>query len=290
MTLSKNTRQLLITIVGIVIYVLGVNLFIVPLDLYTGGLMGLSQLIRTIISDYLHVNIGFDFAGLIYYAFNIPIFIYAYKNVGKFMLIRSFISATLMTVLLSVVPIPASTPLGDDLLASCMIGAILSGAGIGLTLQNGFPGGGLDLLGLILTQKKNNFSVGKLYTFVNILLYGGCLLLFDTSIVIYSIIVAMVSSIAMDKVHYQNIMMNVQIISKSFSEEMKQEIMGTLGRGITVLPGTGAYTGEPVEVLDMFLSKYEMTELKRIVYKHDPSAFVVTMEGVHVTGNYIHKI
>lgn len=290
MSISKNTRQLLTTIVGILIYVIGVNWFIVPLDLYTGGLMGLSQLLRTIVTDYLHVNIGFDFAGIIYYLFSIPIFIYAYKNVGKYLLIRAFISATLISLLLSLVPIPAATPLGDDPLASCMIGAILSGFGIGLTLQNGFPGGGLDLLGVVMTQKKAGFSVGKLYNVVNVILYGSCFLLFDTQVVIYSLIVALISSIAMDKVHYQNIMVDVHIISKSFSEDMRREIMDTLGRGITVLPGTGAYTGEPVEVLDIFLSKYELPELRRIVYSYDPNAFLVTMEGVHINGNYIRKI
>ena len=39
------------------IYSLGINLFIVPVSLYSGGIMGFAQVIRTVLVDYMHLPV-----------------------------------------------------------------------------------------------------------------------------------------------------------------------------------------------------------------------------------------
>lgn len=42
-------------VVGMLIFSMGINFFIVPADLYNGGVLGVSQIIRTFLVRYLHL-------------------------------------------------------------------------------------------------------------------------------------------------------------------------------------------------------------------------------------------
>lgn len=82
----KNSEaiKVVVAIIGSVLYAIGINLFITPIGLYTGGLFGLCQLIRTFLVNVLNINLGnFDLAGLLYLILNIPILILAFKSIGR---------------------------------------------------------------------------------------------------------------------------------------------------------------------------------------------------------------
>lgn len=289
--METEGKRLGIALLGAAVYAAGVNLFIVPVGLYSGGLMGTAQVIRTLLVNYLHLPLGnFDIAGLIYYAVNIPILLLAMKNIGKQFLAKTLICVTAVTFFLSVIPIPAQPLLPDDVLASSVIGGIICGFGMGTALRMGGSLGGTDIIGMLLIRWKKDMSVGKLNLFVNGALYGVCLFLFDVSTVIYSLIYAAVSSFSVDREHSQNINVQVQIITKKDNREMEEEIFRELNRGITRLDSTGAYTNEKSNILFILISKYEVAQLRAIVLKHDPQAFIVMNEGVTVVGHYIKKL
>ena len=249
---------------GAVIYAFGINLFIVPVSLYSGGIMGFAQVIRTVLVEYLHAPFqNFDVAGVIYYLINAPILLLSMKRIGRRFFAKTVMCVTVVTVLLSVIPIPAQPILPEDTLACCVIGGIICGVGMGLALKCGGSLGGTDIVGMMI-----------------------CLFLFNVPTVIYSLIYAFVSAFAIDKVHAQTINVEVRVITKTKDEEMEKEIFTELDRGVTKWEAVGAYTDEPVHVLYILASKYELSQLKHIVYKHDPHAFVVIDEGVSVVGNY----
>lgn len=278
-------------IIGTFLYVAGMNLFVVPVGVYSGGLMGFSQIIRTILVEYLNFPLSnFDIAGIIYYIINIPIFIIAYKIMGKLFFLKTIICMTTMTIFFSTIPIPKDLLLTDDILTSCLIGAIISGIGCGITLMMGASNGGSDIISIYFIKKKGNFSVGKVNLIINLFVYAICFFMFDVTIVIYSVIFAAVNSVAIDKIHAQNINVEVIIITRKYNREMQLEIMTVLGRGITKWNSTGAYTQEGSEILYIILSKYEISQLKRLVHKYDPDAFIVVKEGVWVEGNYLRKL
>jgi uncharacterized membrane-anchored protein YitT (DUF2179 family) len=283
-----EAKRTLTGILGALIYAIGVNFFIVPAQLYTGGLMGISQVIRTMVIDFTPMTQpDFDIAGLIYYAFNIPIFILAVTRIGKRFFLKTLIVVTAMTAFLALLPI---TPILSDPLAAAVIGGILTGTALGLILRMGASSGGMDVVGVLLSKWKKDFSVGKINLIVNIGLYTFCLFLFDREIVIYSLIYAAVSAVAMDRAHFQNINVEATIITKVHTELLEEEIFEELGRGITKWQCLGTYTYEQSHILYIVLSKYEVHRLRNLVHKFDPQAFIVLNEGVYVDGHYLKKL
>ncbi len=275
-------------ILAALMYAVGLNLFVVPAQLYSGGLMGVCQVIRTLLVDYLHMNFqSFDIAGIIYYIINIPIFITAVARMRRQFFAKTMVTVTAMTLFLSVVP---TAQVVKDNMAACVVGGIISGAGIGIVLRMASSGGGLDVVGVLLTKWKRDFSVGKVYLIVNMTLYLVCLFLFDMEIVVYSVIFAAVHSLAIDKVHTQNINVEANIITKSNNVALEKAIMEEMGRGITKWTTLGAYTYEQSHMLYITLSKYEVSRLKAVVRQYDPNAFIVINEGVTVDGNFLKKL
>ena len=283
-----ESRRTMISILGAFLYAVGINLFVVPASLYSGGVMGICQVIRTILVEYLNLNFGaMDIAGIIYYLLNIPIFFLAYTKVGRKFFVKTLITVTAISVFCAVVPIVTVV---EDAMAACVVGGILSGAGVGIILRMGSSGGGMDVVGVLLTMWKKNFSVGKINLLMNLALYATCLFLFDVEIVVYSIIYAAAYSLAIDKMHIQNINVEATIITKTNSTALEKQVFEELGRGITKWTTLGAYTYEQSHILYIMLSKYEVNRLKSIVRKHDPNAFIVVNEGVSVDGNYLKKL
>ena len=175
-------------------------------------------------------------------------------------------------------------------MAACVVGGIISGAGVGIMLRMGSSGGGTDVVGVLLIKWKRDYSVGKVNLLVNLVLYGACIFLFDIGTVVYSVIYAAVYSVAMDKVHTQNINVEVHVITKADTSALEKKVFEELGRGITKWSALGAYTYERSHVLYIVLSKYEVNRLKTIIREYDPQAFIVVNEGVSVDGNYLKKL
>ena len=70
-----NLKDFIKMIIGSLMFCIAINIFIVPNELYSGGLLGISQLIRSIIIDVIGIKWDFDFSGILYYLLNIPLFI-----------------------------------------------------------------------------------------------------------------------------------------------------------------------------------------------------------------------
>lgn len=281
-------RRTLIAVLGAAIYAAGTNLFIVPSGLYSSGVMGLCQILRTLLVEYLHLSFGsVDIAGMIYYIINIPIFIVGYKKMGKKFLLKTLICVTTMSAGMAVIPV---TQIVEDTMLACVIGGIICGAGVGILLRMGASGGGMDIVGVILVKWRQDFSVGRVNLAMNLALYSACLFLFDVETALYSVINAAVYSVAIDKLHSQNINVEVNVITKISSQELEKEVFSELGRGITKWKTMGAYTHEESHILYIMMSKYEVHQLRNIVHKYDPQAFIVINEGVHVEGNYLKKL
>ena len=83
-TLHNRILRLVLAVLGELIAAAALNLFIVPLSLYTGGLLGFCQLVRTLLQDFLGVSFGaYDIAGVLYFLLNIPLLMIGYRNLGR---------------------------------------------------------------------------------------------------------------------------------------------------------------------------------------------------------------
>ena len=291
--ISEKKKEVLVqgidAVAGSFIFALGVNVLITPLGLYNGGFMGIAQLLRTFVVQVLHVPVpgGLDLSGLIYFITNIPLFYLGYRVLGRQFAVKTLITVAIQSIFLMIIPIPA-TPVIDDYLTSCIIGGIVAGTGTGLVLRGRSSGGGQDIIGLCCTKKYPGFSVGRINILMNIFVYMICLFMFNIEIVIYSLIYTTILSIAIDRVHIQNINMSVMIFTKKTG--ISKAVMEQLGRGVTNWDGEGAYTNKTSYILFVMISKYEVGQIKRIVHSIDPDAFMIFTEGCAVDGNFEKRL
>ena len=288
-SLHNNGFRLVTGTVGSIIFAFGMNLFIVPLVLYTAGLLGYAQVARTLLETVGGMHFQVDIANIIYYVLNIPIFFVAYRHMGKRFFVNTILYLTVYSVAASLIPIPAA-PLIDDTITCTLIGALICGCGFGFTLTCGGSLGGLDIVGLAISKKVRWLTVGRFGILVNATLYIACFFLFDLPTVLYSLIYTVAFCMVTDRFHQQNINMQVMIATKAPGEDVPRRLTEKLGRGVTCWEGSGAYTGDPLRVFWVCTSKYELDDLRETVYSIDPGAFFTVQQGVSIYGNYMRKL
>ena len=276
--------RVLFAVLGEFLAAAAMNLFIVPLHLYGGGLMGLCQLIRSLIQSGMGVS--YDFAGILYF---VPILLFAYKTLGRTFVVKTIVCTSAYSFFYSIIPVPAA-PIVDDYLTACLLGGILCGVASGIVLTCGASGGGLDIVGLCLSKRGSRFTVGKFSLSFNAVLYSACLLLFSPEVAIYSVIYNFFTSMVLDRMHQQNVNVQAMIFTKEDETAVARFVIEKLGRGVTFWEGTGAYSGAGIHVLTVCLSKFEIEELMRAVHAMDEHAFVTVQEHVRVYGNFVRKL
>lgn len=270
-------------ILGNFLYALGVNIFITPMNLYSGGVYGFSQLIRTFLNNYIPID-NIDLAGIIYFILNIPLLFLAYKKIGKKFFINTLISVLIGNLFLTFINV--KEPILNDTLSNCIIGGMIAGFGAGLTLRAGSSGGGTDILGVYFVKNNSSLSIGQLNLLINVVLYSICALLFSLDTAIYSILFSAILSLAVDKTHSQNIKVNALIFTNNY--EIAKAINKRLIRGSTSWEGKGDFTGQKKYVISTVISKYEENELKSIVNELDDKAFVIINSNIDTLG-YVEK-
>lgn len=273
-------------IIGSVMFAYAINVFIVPNNLYTGGVLGIAQLIRSIIIDVLKFNITYDFSGILYYIINVPLFFIAFKYISKQFFIRTVFAVTLQSFLLSIIP---TEPLLNDMIVNIMVGGILGGAGIGIVLSSGASTGGSDIIGLAIAKIHNNFSVGKLGMILNGIIYVIAGIMYGVEIMIYSIIYSVCESLMIDKMHEQNICSTAFIFCKKNPKKINNFIKEDLGRDFTYWDAKGGYDDSRTYIIYTALTKYELLRLERYMKTYDDHAFMVKSEGVGIKGEFEKK-
>mgnify|MGYP000864972018 FL=1 len=275
--------RLLGGIVGAAIMASAINLFIVPQGFYAGGAYGLCQVIRTLLVTRAGVNVPFDLAGLLYLLANLPMFYLAYRGLGRTFFAKATIVTVCNSIFSALIPSPA-VPIIADPLTSCLIGGLGVGFAAGLVLSCGCSTGGLDILGLYLSKKNPKFTVGRFCICFNVCLYTLCLFLFNATTAIYSAIYNILSNLFLDKLHQQNVNVEMLIFTKKNDPELVRVIIEKLDRGVTFLEGRGGYTGAPKTVLMTAVKSRQISELKRLVQCIDPNAFMIVQPAHQVLG------
>ena len=279
-----------IILLGSLLYSFGMNVFLRPLHLYSGGMMGFAQLIQEMLTRGGISFERFNVSGIIYYLMNVPAIIVALKRMRRRFIVKTLFAVTSITVLLSVIPIPESAVL-DDRITNTIIAGLICGSGIGIILWGGACDGGMNIVGMLLIAGKGKGSVGNIGLITNIVLYSIMLFIFDPATVIYSLIYAVFNSIAVDKIHTQNIASQVMVFTKlKDTKQMQVDVMGKLNRGMTEIYANGLFTGENVRIFLIFVSKFEVNKLKRIIKNYDEDSFIVETPVTRIDGNFIKKI
>lgn len=271
------TKIAIILVTG-VLSAISLNMFLIPANVFSAGMNGISQLVSGAFEMYLGINVD---TGLLIFLLNIPIFILSWVKLGKSATIYSFLTVLSISVTTMLVPQVVVT---DNVLMNSIVGGVLVGIGAGLCLKFGFTTGGLDVISLVIA-KTTGKSVGSLMFAMNLLIIFIAGVMYNWESALFTIISIYCLTQVIDVIHTGSQKVTAMIISHQ-SELVIAELKANVTRGMTLLPARGGYTNQESTMIIMVVSRYELFELEKAVYTTDPNAFINLMPTQGVMGMY----
>ena len=265
-------------IIGLSIYALGWTGFLLPNEVTTGGVTGISAII------YFATQIP---VGIPYLLINIILLLVSIKILGFKFSLKTIINVLILASLLSLFQSIIKEPLvKGELFMNCILGGVLCGTGLGLVFNFNGSTGGTDIVALII-NKYRNVSIGKALLMCDLLIIASSYLVFQSiEKIVYGLVVMGVVSYTVDMV-LNGARQSVQFfIFSEKHDEIASTIIKQADRGCTLLDGTGYYSKKPVKVVVVLAKKNESVTIFRIVKSIDPKAFVSqsSVRGVYGEG------
>ncbi|NMC78940.1 MAG: YitT family protein [Chloroflexi bacterium] len=263
----ETARDYLYIFLGSLIQGVAMRLFLIPALLVSGGVSGLAQIINYFTGWPI---------GLMVFIGNVPLFILGWRYLGRLRFaIRTVFSLVVFSLVTDLwiwfLPYRGIT---QDLVLNSLYGGILYGIGVGLVYRGRGTSGGSDILGLIL-YRRLGISLTQAYLAVDalVVLAGG--LAWNWELALYGIVVIYVCGLAAEMVSEGQSILRSAVIITACPQEISNRILTELERGVTIIPGTGAYTGATRPVLYCVVGRAEVNKLKVLVHELDPKAFMV---------------
>ena len=292
-----GVKEYFLITLGILCYVLGWAIFLVPNNLIGGGVTGIASIVQ-------YATGGTVKMGYTYFVINAGLLIAALFVIGKSFGVKSVYAIILASVGLNVFQglIPQSfiqsMALDNGKLMSTIMGGIMVGVGIGMSLSQGGSTGGTDIIALMI-NKYRNISLGRLILMMDVVIIlsslvvpsytaDGQLVPFVQKLttVVYGLILIAVCTSVLD-LYMAGSKQSVQlfVFSKKY-QELADAITRDLHRGVTVLQGQGWYTKTDAHVLIVLTRKADLSMLLRYIKTIDPDAFlsITSVSGVYGKG------
>lgn len=272
-----TVRDYVLIVAAAILQALSLRLFFVPANLASGGVSGIAQLINHFTGWPIGVMILIG---------NIPLFLLGWRFLGgsRFAMrtAAAIVAYSLATDLLLKTPLFAPGSAGSalihdlqgDIFLNSLYGAILSGVGYGLVYRARGSSGGSDILARILNHWRG-IPMTQSYLMVDTAVILSAGFVFGWKEALYAMIALYVSGLVAETTLEGGGTVRTAMIVTNKPKEVAQRILDDLLRGVTVLEGTGAYTGIERPVLYVVITRSEVVTLKAIVHEVDPRAFMV---------------
>lgn len=262
----------LVVVLGSLIVAFAFNFFLVPHEILSSGISGLAIL--------LGIITPFD-TGVYNFLLNVPLLILGYFKLGRTIVINTLVCVLSVSFFLFLLPV---VPITDNMLLSTVFGGGIGGLGVGLILKFAGTSGGLDIIAIMISRV-SSFSIGLLLTGMNgvIVLISG--FVFNWEIALYTLLSIYITGKMIDTIFTDHVKLTMQIVTTE-GQGIREELLGSIYRGITITKGYGGYTQEEKDILMMVLTRYEMFHVKKVVRKHDENAFINIFETIEVDGKF----
>ncbi|HLR80920.1 MAG TPA: YitT family protein [Bacillota bacterium] len=261
--MNKTVKDILLVIIGSFIFAFGVNYFAIPNRLSEGGVIGI-----TIITYYLF---GWS-TGIVNFAINTILLIIGYKLFAKRVTWYTMISIVFSSIFLHFTESIGRTLNGDTLLAALFAGLTI-GFGLGLIFRAGGTSGGTAILARLANQYWG-WGIGPAMLILDILVIVGSVFIIGQEKAMYTLISVYVGAKIVDIVVEGANKRTAVLIISSYPDEVLEQVTNKMARGLTVLEGRGGYTGAGKQVLYLVINKQEIVQLRKIIEKIDPNAYV----------------
>ena len=222
-----------------------------------------------------------------YFSINFVLLVIAVRSVGLAFSLRTIYGVGVLTLFFAFLPqaVPGTFVGAEDNFMACVIGGLLSGAGIGIVFLANGSSGGTDIIAKVV-NKYRNITLGRVLLYCDVLIICSSYFFDFGSIekIVYGLTTMAISTIAVDMV-ISGVRQSVQffIFSKEY-EQIATKINSDVQRGVTILDGMGWYSKEPVKVVTVVARKNESTKIFRIVKDIDPNAFISQSSVIGVYG------
>ncbi|MEW6403262.1 MAG: YitT family protein [Chloroflexota bacterium] len=270
-------RDYFLIALGGLLQAISLRLFLVPAQLASGGVTGISQLINHF-TDWP--------IGMMVFLGNLPLFALGWRFLGgrRFALrtATAIVTYSLFTDLLLELPMFGPNGAGTilihdlegDIFLNSLYGAILSGIGYGLVYRAQGTSGGSDILARILNHWRG-ISMTQSYLIVDTAVILGAGFIFGWKHALYAMITLYVSGLVAETVLEGGGTVRTAMVVTAQPDAISDRIIEELQRGVTFLDATGAYTGNSRPVIYCVVTRAEVATLKTIVHELDPDAFMV---------------
>lgn len=296
-TILRSFKEYALITLGIMLYVIGWNVFLIPNNLIGGGVTGIGSIIQYATNGAIKV-------GYTYFAINLVLLVIALFTLGKGFGWKTVYAIILASVALNatqyMIPhdIIQTLAIDNGKLMSTIMGGVFSGVGIGFCISQGGSTGGTDIVALIV-NKYRGVSPGRMILWMDVFIVmssffvpsytaDGILMPWTEKFttVIYAFLLTTITSTVLD-LYLSGSKQSVQlfILSKKYAE-IADAITRDLHRGVTVLDGKGWYSQQNTEVLMVLTRKADLNVMLKYIKSIDPDAFlsVASVTGVYGKG------
>ena len=273
---KQTIKNYILTTIGCLMYAAGVALFLGPNNFASGGVSGISIIIRNF---YDCISLG-----TLVVIFNIPIMILGAWKLGVKILLPTYyalgISSLFMNLFESHVP-----PITQNPLLACVAGSVIAAAGIGIVFRGGATTGGTDIIVKLLRLKYKHISTGTIFLVIDGLICLTSGIVFkDMDKALYAGIAVFIQMYVLNTVLYGSDEARMVYIISDRDSVIAGRLLEELDVGATYLKGEGAYTGADKKVLMCVMKMRMLPQARDIVRYEDPKAFMIVTKATSVFG------
>lgn len=272
---SQVVGYLLMTM-GAFLAAFALQVFFTPNSLIDGGFVGIAMILGKLFGQH--------FFPYFYVFLTLPCVYLGYRFIGKAFLLHMLYASIAFFGFLVLIDNWIPIQFEGDKLEVVVIGGSILGVGLGLIIRYGGCVDGTEILGIIL-NKRTGFTVGQVVLVINIFIFGAAGFVFHDwhppllSLITYFVVIKIMDSVivGLDE------MKSVLIISAK-SKSIAEAIIHELGLGLTIMYGRGGFSGDATEILYVTAERLQLAELKELIYREDPCAFIA-IENLHEVAN-----
>jgi len=292
----KEVEDYVFITLGLILYAFGFTVFLMPYEIVTGGVAGVSAIVFYATSFPLEYT---------YFGINVVLGILALRILGWKFLSKTIYAFSMLSFLLglfqSLMPLDEAGNfvkiLGEGQnFMSLILGCTMTGSALAIVFLNNGSTGGTDIIAASV-NKYRDVSLGTVLTFLDLVIIGTCLLipqfgdmLQRAHMVVFGLCTMVIENFMIDfLMNRQRQSVQFMIFSEKW-QEIANAIGTTLEHGVTILDAHGWYTGEERKVLCILAKKRESTIIFRLIKMIDPQAFVSQSSVIGVFGEGFDQI
>jgi uncharacterized membrane-anchored protein YitT (DUF2179 family) len=273
----REAGNTVLIILGILSAGMGLKGFLLSSHFIDGGVTGISMLLADVLGRPLSILI---------FVINLPFIALGYRQIGGKFAIKSALAIAGLSVCLAFVKYPDVTP---DKLLTAVFGGFFIGAGIGLAIRGGAVLDGTEIAALLVSKSSHYLKVGDVILLLNIFIFAAAAFFLGIESAMYSILTYFAASRTIDFIiHGIEEYTAITIISDK-NGEIREALIRSLGRGVTVYKGRGGWSDIEQDILYCVVTRLEIGNVKRAAIEIDETAFILVQALADAQGGIIKK-